>query len=219
MKRITVYGIPRSGTNYLEFLVLNNLTCIYENRYVSGGVLHDKLVETKKEDHRYIKHIHIPVKHARPRKEYSDYSILIIKEPKNYVTSFLKWNDDPNIDVYRLYNKMLNDYYNFHLDNIEKSIIVFHEDLIGNESQFIWYTSEKFGLIVKHPYYDIVTTDKIMTRGGGTGYINKKYGGIPNNKDIDTSKIDDIYENVQLVSWKKETNNDIINIWNSSRIH
>lgn len=37
MKRVVVYGLPRSGTNYLEYLVRNNINCIYETKYIGGG--------------------------------------------------------------------------------------------------------------------------------------------------------------------------------------
>jgi len=204
MKRVTIYGLPRTGTNYLEFLMRNNIECLYENRYLD------------KNESYTVTHTDIALKHCRPKKEYSDYHIFILKKFKNFLPSFLNRDIRGENDPYDVYNKAINDYLTFFMDNIDESIIVYHEDLLENESEFLWYTSTKFGLPIKHSYYDIITTDKRLNTSGGNGTLSEKYGGIPNNKEVDTTKIDDTIFRIDDVCWKKSDNDDFINVWNKT---
>ena len=101
MKRVAIYGLPRTGTNYLEFLIRNNVECLYENRYLG------------KSESYTVSHKDIALKHCKPEKEYSDYHIFILKKFKNFLPSFLNRDIRKENNIYDVYNKAINDYCDF----------------------------------------------------------------------------------------------------------
>ena len=71
-KRVQVYGLPRSGTNYVEYLIRNNIDCECTNRYVEKSSYFNYSSK-------------VTLKHTKPHKSYADYHIIILKESGNFV--------------------------------------------------------------------------------------------------------------------------------------
>jgi len=74
---VQVFGLPRSGTNFIEWTLNNNFYGInYINLYQKCNT--KGLSEYRK---------HVALKHSYPTLDYSDYAIVIFKEYKNWVDS------------------------------------------------------------------------------------------------------------------------------------
>lgn len=126
-----IYGLPRSGTNFLEYLVRNNIQCKYETKYVGGG----KYRKGK-----------MALKHSTPDEKHGDYFIILLKTSGNFVKSYRKWSGSTEAHALFVYNDMIKEYLKFYLSNDDRTVIIFHEDLIGNEEKYIDRICWKFGL-------------------------------------------------------------------------
>ena len=189
MKKIWVFGLQRSGTNFLEYLIRKNLNVSYETEYC---------------DNEYIGKIHDSLKHSKPKLgDDIDYYILIFKLKPNFVESFNKWRIGTgakikiNPDV--LYDKMVKDYIDFYNKNREKCILVLYEDLYGNEGEFINFVSDKFTIDVNG---EIDIPKNRMGRNGG-GTTTKESFELTTDVDIDVDTQTDDIKQLLKIKWIK----------------
>lgn len=168
-KSIQVYGLPRSGTNYLEYLIRNNIDCNYTNEYKENSPYFE--FRTK-----------VALKHTKPDESYADYHVIILKKSGNFINSYVNWKKCNRNEAIETYKKAINDYLKFYKDNINSCIIIFHEDLINNENIFIEKLKDKFNL--KQKTNEIICTEKRMNKSGGKGVINQEYKFI-NHDEIE----------------------------------
>lgn len=73
---IEIFGLPRSGTNYLQFMVRQNFACHYENKYDFNTYLRKKTA----------------LKHCKPVNNGSTLFLLILKNEQNFINSYKKWD-------------------------------------------------------------------------------------------------------------------------------
>lgn len=146
---IQVYGLPRSGTNLLEWSLVNNFKdVVYENKYkvcdVEGIFKYGK---------------YIAAKHSYPSFEFSDKVVVIYKEFHKWEKSYKKWSKQtPEKQVWENYIKKSES-----LDT-DKCIIITHKELNNDYQNTLNKISNKFGFKLK----DIEITKPInyMDRGG-----------------------------------------------------
>ena len=129
MKNINVFGLPRSGTNFLEYMLRYYVEC--ELPEINGNS-------------KYIKRDNVAIKHCEPNNELSDIQILIIKSWVNFLPSYIKWDKKSDIFIKQAYILAMDDYLKFYLNNQENCVIIFYEDLLNNEEEFLNYLSETF---------------------------------------------------------------------------
>ena len=128
--RAMVYGLPRTGTNYLEYLIRYNTDC-----------RQDCTVEHSE----YVDFIEGPVcssKHCKPRLNGADLYVIIIKSPEAFISSFSKYYLQWEVEFKReklldIYSRALYDYIEFQHKNSLKVTIVLYEQLLGNEREFL----------------------------------------------------------------------------------
>lgn len=183
-KEIKIYGPPRCGTNYLEFLIRNNIKCIYKNEYSNNNIFK----------------FNMALKHCFPV-DINDVccNILILKDINNFMNSFMKWRNYNENKSYSIYENYLEKYSKFYKENKNKSVIIFFNDLLKNENEFLYYLSVRFKLKINDK---IIKTDKIMTRDGGITTTNKIFNGIP--LDIKKYHISNVNYNYLINNgWKK----------------
>lgn len=155
-KKIMVYGLRRSGTNYVEFLIRNNIDCEYENKYEDSQA--SKLVA---------------IKHTPPSLDYGDCFIIIIKTSGNFVRSWAKKGYCPPDKIIGFYKDAIHNYIEFYLNNKDKVAIVFHEDLIGREALFIRAICKKFDLSALSG--NLTVSNMRTDKSGGMGFEDGVY--------------------------------------------
>jgi len=172
-KKIRVFGLQRSGTNFLEFLIRKNLHVSYENEYC-----YNEYMDKKRDS----------LKHSKPKLiDGVDYYILIFKLKSNFITSFKKWTHNKSIklNVSDLYDEMVQDYINFYKENEDKCILILYEDLYNNEIDFINFVGDKFGIETQD---SITIPTNVMDRSGGANTTNEKFQLLtktePNDEEL-----------------------------------
>ena len=153
---VQVYGIPRSGTNFLEWSLVNNFANLeYKNIYTNCSI--KKILFNTK-----------AVKHQYPSFDYSDYVIVIYKKFENLQKSYKRWSgsilSQEIYDQYLLKARSLDP---------ERTIIFEHAWLFDNYQEGMSHISNKFNLKlkdeVKQPLYR-------MNRAGALAeQTDKKY--------------------------------------------
>ena len=172
MAKMMIYGLPRSGTNYLEYMVRNYVDVDYDNQYRKNPYMG----------------ISSSTKHCEPNLEDGgDYNILIYKSWPNYKESFNKWHNKKRVKKPKeMYDKAMSDYVKFYEANPDTTIIVRYEDALNNEQSLFEYIGTKFGLNVKD---NLEAPKRRMNRSGGKGMVMKPF--VDNtNKALDNSPID-----------------------------
>ena len=94
---IQVYGLPRSGTNLLEWSIVNYFEgVVYKNKYKVCDV--EGLVKYGE---------NIAAKHSYPSFEFSDKVVVIYKEFHKWEKSYKKWakNSPKKTSMGKLYKK------------------------------------------------------------------------------------------------------------------
>lgn len=190
---IQIYGLPRSGTNYLEYLMLNNLKVSYERIFV---------VSQNRKEFNFEKKI--ALKHLIPKRKYSAYYLIIYKSPKKWLNSFYNYNNkqllynDPKIAA-TLYNNYMEAYLFFLKKYPNRTCLINHSLLLGNEKKFFIFLKKKFKIGWKQKH---IITPK--------GYMNKDLtydpskGFNPNNDyiEVDDRLIDyNLYQEIIGYSW------------------
>lgn len=189
---ITIYGLPRTGTNYLEFLVRNNLDIEYENKLVNkeNTYLPNYRLSDK-----------VSIKHSNPNLFNNDKVIIIIKEFPNFKNSFKKWHGKttPKLtdnEIKEMYEISLNDYLKYYDNNKKNMIIIFFEDLLNNETIIIKKIGEKFNIKTNEK---IIKTNKKMEANAGKTVLKTKF----KFNDLGKISFNKTYEKLKNISLKK----------------
>ena len=146
---IQVYGLPRSGTNLLEWSLVNYFEdIVYENKYkvcdVEGIFKYGN---------------YIAAKHSYPSFEFSDKVVVIYKEFHKWEKSYKKWaKDSPKKQVWENYIKKSES-----LDT-NRCIIISHKELNNNFEVTLKKISDKFGFKLKN--IELSKPKNYMNRGG-----------------------------------------------------
>lgn len=187
MKKLIIYGLPRTGTNYLEYLVLNNLKCEYKT-----------IFRKKSKYFEYDEGSKVSLKHTKPKiiKDCNCY-ILVLKNREQFLISAKKWRWYDSETLNEVYNNMLADYKRFYLNNKEKCLIIFHENLINNEEKFIKTISDKFNIEMNEKF---VKTDMRMNKDGGKTVSEEVYS--PYSKNYEHTKENKSYRLLYRKSFK-----------------
>lgn len=142
---IQVYGLPRSGTNFVEWTLVNNFVDLkYKNIYLPSG---DENIPPVVSSVRKGK---IALKHSYPSLQYSKYAIVIYKEWDPFSISFKKWaNRSCPIDQYEKYLNIAKS-----LDS-KRCLFIEHSLAHNNYNSFVDKISEKFKVkknnVIKKP--------------------------------------------------------------------
>lgn len=138
---IQVFGLPRSGTNFIEYTLRVNILGL---DYVPLN--DDKLFGSNSDDLIISNNITGSVKHAWPSMDYSDYVIVIYKDYDKWVESIKRkdWYMYP-VD-YGTYSKYID--YGMSLPK-DKCIVVNHDWVVNNYKSFLYMIENKFGYKVK----------------------------------------------------------------------
>ncbi len=157
MNNIDIYGLPRTGTNYLEYLVRHNL-CYYERNFVP-----------KWQTYIFDYHIsyYVAKKHSNPGLHTNNNVLIILKKYPNFLKSFKKWQGvgirkRSEYEIFEMYKKAIADYLKYYEKNSESTIIVLFEKLLHNEKAVLQRISEKFNMSFDAD--NIVTSDKIVSK-------------------------------------------------------
>lgn len=137
------------------------MKCEYYNRYVKKSPYIENLTNN------------IARKHATPHlvDDCSGY-ILMLKYRKNFIDSAKRWSGYNLKNINEIYDTILEDYFQFFNDNNSKCMIVFHEQLLGNEAEFIKNAGDFFDIPCEEK---IKTTNNKMGKQGGKLVLNEKY--------------------------------------------
>jgi|TARA_Y100000310_G_scaffold336657_1_gene421803 hypothetical protein len=133
---VQIYGLPRSGTNFLEWSIINNFYNIVYNAY------------TETPEIKELPRPKVAAKHQMPSFKHSDKIIVIYKKWNAYIKSYKRWDknlSDENIikGVYDSYLQKAKS-----LDS-SKTIIFEHSWLVENYEQGMKIIEEKFDLKMK----------------------------------------------------------------------
>jgi len=130
--KIQVYGLPRSGTNFVEWSLKNNFVDLEYNNYYS------------KPEIKSIPRTKVAIKHNFPSLDNSEFSIVIYKEWESFSLSYSRWaKKEIEKSIYDLYLKKAHE-----LDK-DKTIIFEHSWLCLNYRSGMEMISEKFGIKLK----------------------------------------------------------------------
>lgn len=146
---IQVYGLPRSGTNFLEWSLVQyfeNIT--YKNHYKMCDV--EGITQYKK---------NVAVKHSFPSFEYSDKIIVIYKDFEKWSKSYEKYTGKlPSKIVWENYmNKSKK------LDS-DNTLIISHSELYSHYEDNLHFIEKKFSLRLKD--IEIVKPKNYMNKLG-----------------------------------------------------
>ena len=133
---IQVFGLPRSGTNFVEWSLKHNFIDVpYKNIYVNGNV--KGLREYGKT---------VALKHNYPSLDYSDFIIVIYKE-------YEAWKMSMSIGLHdgKSRGPATKEVYDSYLDSAnnlpkDKVMVISYKDLYENYSEYMVKISNKFGV-------------------------------------------------------------------------
>lgn len=171
--------MPRSGTNYLEYLVHNNLDINYDSTRGSKNPYFDNRI--------------MSIKHDKPSLKFGDKHIIIYKSHANFSKSFNKWNKNKKVKADDLANAFISSYVDFYNNNAENTIIIKYDDLIDNEEKYVEYLSKELG--VKR-LGKLVMTKNQTNNSGGLGVMKKK----ANRKLLPSKNEPDVYNKIAAIT-------------------
>lgn len=154
--RIQIYGLPRSGTNFFEWCIVNYFDNVaYKNIYQECDV--PGLREHKRR---------VALKHSFPNLDHSEFCIVVYKEYDEWKNSYKK-RGKPSRETWQKYLDCANA-----LDK-SKCFIYEHKYAYNNLENVLKEISEKTGLTLKD--VDIVPPKYYLNRGGAVvGQIKGK---------------------------------------------
>lgn len=203
---IKIFGIERSGTNYLEALIKENLNA---HPLTNGlGWKHGAPVTPDEWFHDGISKEELPNKDLYieiVRKNPSLPCVVIIKDPYHWLDSIRKFRPQ-NFDLvkwFKKYNSLYLEYMNYLLINeheyFKPAIFVRYEDLLTEPEKQISKIAEVFGLRV---VTDFTIPDKVFL----SPKFNKKRKEFylsPNPLDVDKlKKINDIINRIIFIYYR-----------------
>ena len=157
-QKIQVFGLQRSGTNFIEWTLIHNFT---NSDYVSmssiGNVPGDERFDMVQS-----------LKHCYPTLDYSDYIIVIQRDYPVWINSLRK-----RFRKCKYTEETYDEYYTMakNLDQT-KTIVVNHKWVIDNYFEFLDMLSDRFGLIqVENP----TQPTKRVGVDGGRSLTNKAF--------------------------------------------
>lgn len=164
--KVRVYGLPRTGTNFLEYLIRHNTNCEYVNEYGANTYLKERTA----------------IKHCAPQDDGKDLYIIIVKNKDNFTQSFRKWCKNKVKDIDALYENASDDYIKFYEANKDKTIILSYEQLLGNEVKFMEHLRDNYNVKINEKI-DIPV--KRMNRSGGKGVTSENFDKSKINNTFD----------------------------------
>ena len=152
---VQIYGLPRSGTNFLEWSVLNNFKYVrYKNFYEDCTI--DELRACLQIDDPSI-----AVKHQRPSLQYSNRVIVIHREWRNWIPDFQEWAGAASLNfTKRVYDDYLDSARLLPKKNV---LMISHEWMVMNFGKAIARIEKKFDLKRKP---ELVQPMNILDQGG-----------------------------------------------------
>jgi len=193
---IQQYGLQRTGTCYLNWLLNNN----FENIRVLAGDKHTRPIDITKIEpqnfdsshmtHQLTTNMKTQLVKAAESKQLK--YVISIKNPYSWIKSWYRYkpNSGSIETVIKTWNKKNNIFLDFYNNNIDNAFIVLYQDLIINYEDILSQIEQKFNL---QKTGDLITNiEKRMTRGYTPGnrnfnknyYINREYMNEFNKKQI-----------------------------------
>ena len=151
---VQVYGLPRSGTNFVEWALINNF---YHIQYANYDCYDFNPIIPRKK---------WAIKHSlEPNFYYSDNLIIIFKPIEEYLISYKKWNTnkyDENVvkSTYNSYMKYVNNLYENYKNNV---LLINYNDAYNFYEKFITDINYKFKLHIKEK---IIKPENRLDKGG-----------------------------------------------------
>lgn len=163
MNDVQVFGLPRSGTNFIEWSLKNNFIDVkYSNLYEEKKNIDIKMLQKFKD---------MAVKHQYPSFKYSNKIIVIYKEWDKWIESYRRWEYGGHFPK-KEYDKYLEISRNL---DPAKTIILEHTWAFLNYKEAMLSISNKFGF---KPKEEIVQPTGYMNKGGANaeelpqGYVH-----------------------------------------------
>lgn len=136
-QKIQVYGLPRSGTNFIEWTLVNNFTNVaYENRYREPFPGLKERLKTA-------------WKHSEPEVEEGVKSIIVLRDFDAWVKSMKKDRRSVKTSFEEVYVSFLSAAHMLFDNNPEDVFIVTHESAVENYELLLTKLSSAFGLNLK----------------------------------------------------------------------
>lgn len=146
---VQVYGLPRSGTNFMEWTLKNNFSGIdYKNLYSTTGLISKPIKSGK-----------YSLKHTYPNLIHSKFAIVIYKEYNEWCKSFKKAYPDNHPDK-KIYDTFLRKARELPR---EKVIVIEFRNAYRNYEEFIYRLSKMIGI---EPNKKIKKPKNKLDRGG-----------------------------------------------------
>ena len=146
---IQVFGLPRSGTNFLEWSIIEYFDGIkYVNIYEICDVSGLNIFGNK-----------AAVKHSLPKLKYSDHIVVIYKDFERWSKSYKKWSKrEPKKEIWEKYLKKSSEI------DVKRCLIISHDELVSNYKETLIKISRKFNLPLKNK--PIIKPEGYFNRGG-----------------------------------------------------
>lgn len=130
-----IYGLQRSGTNFLEYLINNNTELEYDSQ--QPGTISYSSAEPKI----------CSLKHCKPvDDEEIDMYLIIVKNKENFKKSYDKWVGRGSVVTPERYDEAMVDYIEFKKSTLKPVIILSFENLLGNEENFLIHLEKEYGV-------------------------------------------------------------------------
>lgn len=156
--KVQVFGLPKSGTNFIEWSLNKYFDIDYVNVYKKCNV--EGLDEYNKK---------VALKHSYPSLEYSDYCIIIFKNQQSCGIIVIRKEKINNFEkVYKNYIS--------HADKLDKnnSIILYHREVYNDYKNTMEMISNKFNIELVAE--DIKVPNKRLNKGGAnTREANREF--------------------------------------------
>ena len=160
--KIQVFGLQRSGTNFIEWTLRNNFMDLKYDGSISsiGNVKGDMWFGQNQS-----------LKHCLPTLEHSDYAIIIWRDYDEWITSVNR--AFPHCEYRKSdWYRWITYAYNFGMENKGKVMIVEHKWVVQNYEIFLKAVSKLFNTQLKK---DWVQPMNYMNRDGGITMGDSEY--------------------------------------------
>jgi hypothetical protein len=158
--KIQIYGLRRSGTNFLENLILKYFDPLYHLIITNQNIhpLHPKY--NKK----------VSLKHTLPNFNYSKFIIIVYKPYEEWVKSVTRKYGDKS-SIYKIWESFSNE--SLKIYNPKNTIITDWYTAATNYESLIYHISEKFNLPILNPN----TSPPLNKLGTDSGkeFLNQKF--------------------------------------------
>ncbi len=189
-KKILLYGLQRSGTNYLETLInLNYPNCIFLNGEIRNEITHKhfRLYDNKKNipepqfnNTESFSHF-TDFENALPQNKIPDLYIIVSKDAYNWFNSYVNWSKKnnwktPDYHYIEEYNLFYGRWMNFSKET-QKIIFIRYSDLLTEPLEVL----NRIGVSINlSPLQKLKTTKKVYASKRFTGnkkeeFLNKDY--------------------------------------------